>query len=251
MELGVKFRFHQEVMTFDKTKNAQLLGAQIGSSLDGDNRSADIQCNNLIVAAGPWTTEVLRQLLPWTDQPENNSQYYDWIRIPRINIRSYDNTGLLLRNTADGEGAIAAAQSRSREILVAAISRKRKAAGVIRTSARSQNIIDENESSRAKMLATAVVERFHDDNFTEGRALISTANNNLPIIGKIPSKVVDARFEGVDNNPLGIYVAYGFGKHGTTLAPGTATLMRRMICRDEPVGEWSKAFAYPGPAKGS
>lgn len=79
----------------------------------------------------------------------------------------------------------------------------------------------------------------------DGRSLISTSSNQMPLIDKVPAKVLDERHEGEDDSPLGIYLAFGFGRFGTTLAPGVATMLRRMICRDEDEIGTEEAFAFP------
>ena len=78
---------------------------------------------------------------------------------------------------------------------------------------------------------------------TNGVATISTAQNGLPLVCKIPSVLIDDRFEGEDDYPLGFYIAYGFGMYGTTVSLGVGAAIRNMMFgQDGGIGE---AFDYP------
>jgi glycine/D-amino acid oxidase-like deaminating enzyme len=82
-----------------------------------------------------------------------------------------------------------------------------------------------------------------NDYTTDHTTTISTALDKLPLVCKIPSKVIDDRFTGEDKTPMGIYLAYGFGMYGTTMSLGVATALRRMFTgQDARIGD---AFSYP------
>jgi hypothetical protein len=79
--------------------------------------------------------------------------------------------------------------------------------------------------------------------FIDGHSTISTSLGGLPLVCKIPSIMVDDRFQGEDNYPLGFYLAYGFGMYGTTMSLGVATAIRRMMMGLD--GDIGEAFDYP------
>jgi hypothetical protein len=77
---------------------------------------------------------------------------------------------------------------------------------------------------------------------TSGAATISTSFSHAPLVTMIPWEIVDPRVkETVTDDEttktkkihqLGIYVAYGLGRHGTTLAPGVAKMVVSKVYGD-------------------
>jgi glycine/D-amino acid oxidase-like deaminating enzyme len=110
-------------------------------------------------------------------------------------------------------------------------------------------LFDDNEPEDDHFSHAATVARNHlsdsdgSAKLKNGVTTISTAQNGLPLVCKIPSALIDDRFEGEDDDPLGIYIAYGFGMYGTTMSLGVATALRAMVFgQDGGIGE---AFDYP------
>ena len=76
---------------------------------------------------------------------------------------------------------------------------------------------------------------------TTGSATISTSFSHAPLVTMIPWTVVDPRVKETVRDDgttktnihrLGIYVAYGLGRHGTTLAPGVAKMVVSKVYGD-------------------
>lgn len=78
---------------------------------------------------------------------------------------------------------------------------------------------------------------------TSGSATISTSFSHAPLVTMIPWAIVDPRTKDTVSrddgaatkstiNSLGIYVAYGLGRHGTTLAPGVARMVVSRVYGD-------------------
>lgn len=219
------------------------------SSAKGDSRWTNIPCHNLILAAGPWTPMALKMLAIWLPDVDNFQQRYEWTRIGCAGFQDRDDVGLMLRSRAFGEGALISTQTETNEILVATVRGEQNNSHVTPTEARVKHGIGDQSNSKARKLAKKQIVGFDEaedaTDVVDGRSLISTSFNQRPIIGKIPAELLDERHEGEDDNPMGIYLAFGFGRFGTTLAPGAATILRRMICRDEDVTEGMEAFAFP------
>lgn len=234
-------------MTY-KTMQAELMGVLVTSTLEGDTREVKLQCNNIIVAAGPWTSEVLWDIVALMPEIDNHQEHYEWIRVPREDIEENEDVGLLLEDTKDTKGAMITAQPSSNEILVAAVGNKRVNNYKLPNPPRVKHGVEGLNTDKVRGMAAQALEGFQAaQGVTKGRSLISTSTDRLPLIDKIPALLIDGRFLGVDDNPLGIYVACGFGRYGTTLSLGVAAMLRRMICRDEPMMDFDGDFTLPVP----
>lgn len=237
--MEVKFRFRQEVMNIEKTKSARLTSVDI-SKVGNPARYVEVPCNNIIVAAGSQTLDALHDIVPWIEPRTslvNHKQYCDWIRIQGPPIGITDKVGLVIHNNVGIDPVIIAAQPHQ-ELLVASIRSRTQRVPF------DDNKTEKGHSSEAATVARDQVKGISDTTkYADGQTIISTALDKLPLVCKIPSIILDDRFEGEDNNPLGMYLAYGFGMYGTTLSLGVAAALRKMITgEDAGIGE---AFDYP------
>lgn len=237
--MGVKFRFRQEVTNIEKTKRAKLTSVDV-ARVGNPKRFVDIPCHNLIIAAGSHTPDALHEIVPWMEprtKLPHNKQHCDWVKLEGPVIRSADKVGLVVRGNPGGDSVIVAAQPRQK-VLVAAVHPKNKHIPFNASEA------EKHQSSDALLVTRNQLRGFNEaKKIEEGRTTISTAVGKLPLVCKIPSNLVDDRFPAENDNPLGIYLAYGFGMHGTTLCLGVATALRNMIMgKDSGIGE---AFDYP------
>lgn len=237
--MEVKFRFRQEVMNIEKTKSAKLTSVDI-AKVGNFARYIEVPCNNIIVAAGSHTLDALHDIVPWIEPRTslvNHKQHCDWVRIQGPPIGIADKVGLVIHNNVGIDPVIIAAQPRQ-ELLVASI------------RPRTQHVpfndkqTEKGHFSEAASVARDQVKGISDTTkYADGRTTISTSLDKLPLVCKIPSIILDDRFEGEDNNPLGMYLAYGFGMYGTTLSLGVAAALRKLITgQDAGIGE---AFDYP------
>lgn len=237
--MEVKFRFRQEVTNIEKTKTAKLMSVDIAKVGDPD-RFVDVPCHNLIVAAGSHTPDALHELVPWIEPKTsllNIKQHCDWSRVQGRTIDDNDKVGLVIHTPTGGDPVIMAGQS-GEELMVASVRPRIQ-----------QVLFDDGEPEEDHFSHAATVARDYLGNnaeaakLTYGVTTISTAQDGLPLVCKIPSVLVDDRFEGEDNDPLGFYIAYGFGMYGTTMSLGVATALRAMMFgQDGGIGE---AFDYP------
>jgi glycine/D-amino acid oxidase-like deaminating enzyme len=168
----------------------------------------------------------------------NHKQHCDWVRIPAPTLRNADKVGLVIRDPSGGDSTIMAAQS-GQEILVASMRPENQ------RSPFNDGDIGQKHPSNTIAQATSQLKdtEVSNDYTTDHTTTISTALDKLPLVCKIPSKVIDDRFTGEDKTPMGIYLAYGFGMYGTTMSLGVATALRRMFTgQDARIGD---AFSYP------
>jgi glycine/D-amino acid oxidase-like deaminating enzyme len=197
------------------------------------DRVISIPCNNLVLATGSNTPDTLHEIVPWIEPRTtlvNNKQHCDWVRICAPTLRNADKVGLVIRDHSGGDSTIMAAQP-AQEILVASVRPENQRSPF--------NDSDTNAQARSQLKDTEV-----SDDYTVGHTTISTARDKLPMVCKIPSKLIDDRFTGgEDKTPMGIYLAYGFGMYGTTMSLGVATALRRMFTGQE--AGIGGAFSYP------
>ncbi|KAK4935191.1 hypothetical protein LTR28_010419 [Elasticomyces elasticus] len=83
-----------------------------------------------------------------------------------------------------------------------------------------------------------------------GRSFISESKDGLPVIAKVPASALGVRRGWInktryDIRPFGVWVCFGHGGHGLTLASGSAKLMTSMILGAQPEIDCSP-FALPG-----
>ena len=237
--MDVKFRFRQEVTNIEKTKTAKLMSVDIAKVGDPD-RFVEVPCHNLIVAAGAHTPDALHEFVPWIEPRTflvNVKQYCDFTSVKGHTITDTENLSLVIHTPSSNDPVIVSGQS-GEELKFASV------------RPRIQHVfIDDGEPGADHFPYAALVAREQLSNDTEstefrnGVATISTSQDGLPLVCKVPSALIDDRFEGEDDYPLGFYIAYGFGMYGTTMSLGVATAIRAMMFgQDAGIGE---AFDYP------
>ena len=167
----------------------------------------------------------------------NIKQHCDLIRLQGPQISDADEVALVIHNQPGSDPVIMAGQC-EQDLIVASV----------RPSIQHVPFNDSETGkahfSKAVLAAKDQLKGIDDSTrSTHGHATISTASDGLPLVCKIPSVLIDDRFEGEHEDPLGIYIAYGFGMYGTTVSLGVATALRAMISGEDPgIGE---AFDYP------
>lgn len=167
----------------------------------------------------------------------NIKQHCDFIRIQRPTISDANKVALVIHNQPGSDPVIMAGQS-EQEIIVASVRPS------IQHVPFNDRETEKSQFSNAVLAARDQLKGIDDSTkTTHGHATISTASDGLPLVCKIPSVLVDDRFQGEDDDPLGIYLAYGFGIYGTTVSLGVATALRAMMFGED--GGIGEAFDYP------
>lgn len=203
-DLGVQFRFGQEVYRITKSKG-HINEVDIWKT-DDHNREVTIPCHNIIIAAGSRTPEALNFLTPWSDSLENfDQQQFDWVRYKDVNLKAAhtDQTAIMTRSLDGTYSSIFVPQPDSQDILV----------GTVHDAHYARPNVN-----RAEILASSRLNgATRDKVIKQGSTTVSTSYNNRPLVDKVPSVLIDQRYKKAESTALGIYVAYGFGKFGTTL----------------------------------
>jgi glycine/D-amino acid oxidase-like deaminating enzyme len=235
-ELGVRFRFDQEVINIEKTKQAKITSVDI-ARVGNHDRVVEVPCHNIIVAAGSHSLDALHEIVPWIEPRTtlvNDQQYCDWVSFKGPTISNLNQVGLVVHNTTGTDPVIVAAQA-PKQLLVA----------TVRPFDNADPKTTKEPTSDAFLIAKGRFGGLIDSaKMSEGRTIVSTAMDELPHVCRIPSYFIDDRFSDFENeSTLGIYLAYGFGMYGTTLSLGVAVALRRMLAGgDAGIGD---EFGYP------
>jgi len=93
----VAFRFGQEIKRIEKSMRGELQAVDIGSSKPGNVNEINVNCANIIVAAGAQTPEALDDIITWLEPKatfENHTQIYEWVRAPMGDSFDFDSEEL-------------------------------------------------------------------------------------------------------------------------------------------------------------
>jgi len=221
------------------------VGAVSISGLHEDSGSDKVYCQNLVLAAGPFTSHIFRCCYRKTKTVdlENNIQHALWHEVPQVSMPNGDDVGVLLPDVARTSNSLedkvtAVAQPTRLAVRVAAVTKARGEGHLSRTDALNPQMTDPVPLRQLERLAMKIVDggglKAHDTRFnTQGFSFISTSRGGLPVIDKVPASklgIEDTGEKAADSRPDGLWVCFGFGMYGTALAPGAArALVRRML----------------------
>lgn len=313
LDMGVTFRYEQEIRRIEKSMRGQLQAVDIHSSRAGNNNETNVVCHNIIVAAGAETPEALDNIVTWLEPKttfENHKQSYEWARAPLggdvlDGAAGLEDVSVIIRGdniTGVGKGkgkanetpssssfSILTAEPKTNTILAATFGNStptqhfKDVPGVDMEHVKKQTFSEAEKLARAYIRGgeTAIhtaaaastaaapdnkVDRTNETTTTNkaktkpilpksgsgsGSTTISTAFNHRPLIDMIPWHVVDPRTketvaeDKIKTRLLGIYVAYGFGRHGTTLAPGVARIVVSKMVGGKEDAAAGEAFRWP------
>ena len=216
------------------------ISAVIVQQLESENdgiECIEIGCQNLLLAAGPWTTDIFYDLFEGTSlQLHNRVRNVHHLRSTRSNTSRQDKKALIFPDLAADEDAledgVTIVAHKYHDLMAYAadstVEDDRLPSSATRTKTASPEA--------AATLRTLVAKRlsFSPDSLASAvSAPISTASaDGLPLIAKIPcSQLTGSRGKhgDEDQRPTGVWLCYGFGMHGTTLAPGVAKGLARWM----------------------
>jgi len=231
LELDIDVHFNAQVCEFKKHGyDGRILSVDVASAEPQEDEVAEtIKCQNIIVAAGPWTSGIVSDLLPWANfSVDNHLKRYEQIHIPNMNLAAEDDCGVVF-----GDGDMTSKAHAEDEDILAAI--------IIDKGENKHLPIDlaikgtsSHDTKSVEYAAKKHLRSYSKAGMTRACSWVCTATEGgLPIIDKIPAAKVDERFGGEEESPLGIWLCYGFGTFGTTLAPGAARALRRRICGEK------------------
>ncbi|KXT12814.1 hypothetical protein AC579_1817 [Pseudocercospora musae] len=239
---GVKFLFSTQPTALEQDKAGCITGLRVKSTMMANKRSGPIECSRLVLAAGPFTPSLLSTLFPHR-QPalENNPRLYQWVQIKGAGLSKTSKAAAVMELPEDARFQ-GPAQVAARKDLIE-ISRLYSAIPEY-TLDHEDAIRERVGSSTALRLIAAetlslpgihLADRRHT---SQGVAIVSTGNGASPVVGKVPDWLVGgsgkASRASTGHEFRGVWLAYGFGAFGTTLAPGVARLLSQLISGEEP-----------------
>ena len=238
---GVRFIFDHAIQSIRTTATGELSSIRIfGMTGAQENKFSKLDCERLILAAGPWTPELLQNLFSNSALPlDNNVKKASWWRLPLSEMTEKDDIGLILPNIADAnkhlDGKITMTASAARGLVTVT--------GLDKTSHPQQPIpgdaLDHEKNEKALVHLKRLISKRtpggkNDFDFAEGASsgsnFVSTSRNDLPVIGHVPKAALGkgkGKAAERDSQESGVCLCFGFGMYGTTLAPGAA---RALVC---------------------
>ncbi|KAI7222909.1 hypothetical protein KC333_g756 [Hortaea werneckii] len=230
---GVSFLFNRSIDT--ATMKSGKLSAITITDPQRKSHNATLQCQNLILAAGAYTSGIVQYLFPQnTLQLENHVRDAHWYHTQIPAMTEEDDIGLLLPDIAESDRLL--------DDKVTMVSSKAdKIISIIGQDRGSQNMplspadaladhpADHNALRHLKRLIAKRLRPVDGDSrSTEGSSLISSSKNGLPVIDTVPiSLLFNTSSSEASKQESGLWLCFGFGMYGTTLAPGAA----RAVCR--------------------
>jgi glycine/D-amino acid oxidase-like deaminating enzyme len=174
-----------------------------------------------------------------TPDPETNTILAATIADPTSKPRFRVNPGADLSKSFNDAEQIARTYLKDGELIIPTA-----AAAIAAEAAKSESKTKSNSSSDSDSSNSTSSSASKSDPppKTSGAATVSTSFSHAPLVTMIPWEIADPRVKDTVTedettktkriHQLGIYVAYGLGRHGTTLAPGVAKMVVSKVYGD-------------------
>ncbi|EMC99926.1 hypothetical protein BAUCODRAFT_21618 [Baudoinia panamericana UAMH 10762] len=260
-QLGVKFHFDRYVCSTTRLSDRDVTSVYICEAAN-DQMRTNVKCQNLVLANGPWASKVFSGVASKsTVKLKNNTTTAHWIRLGSGKLHDGDRVGLLLPSLAANSSVLHdkitmichSHDAEATEIILASVDKQSHDRILFRQEALDHNLnggktdlgLRYLQQLAASKISTGGKELSLSDSMTAGSSLVSTANNQVPIIDKVRKSGL-GRVGTVeeDDQRCGVWLCYGFGMHGTTLAPAAAKVLSRRIF-GEPTEIDDSKFAIP------
>lgn len=250
-KLGVRFVFNHHLASVstdfeNALKQVCLMSVTSeGSTSTASTGEGDVQyldCQNLVLAAGPWTTGILQDVLFEDDVGLTNTirtAYAYVVGIEMATKAEKDDVGLLLPFVAQDDKYIQAsigiaARVPKTQVTIFGTSKQTEDTNLPADDALDPSLDSAKPFGRIREYAGRRLDSTGGDDRdffeTEGvrsrYAKVSTSADGLPFVGRLPtsgSGSVDSA--GQHNRPDGIWLCFGFGMYGTFLGPGVANAL--------------------------
>ncbi|KAK4549354.1 hypothetical protein LTR36_006351 [Oleoguttula mirabilis] len=239
LEYGVNFVFHHEISAVFSAPDKDVSSIAIRDGHDREKARETIRCQNIVFAAGPWSTELFQHMYRNSPlQLENHVRVAYWYRLQTPSMSDKEDVGLLFPDLADADEALEdkitmVGQSQKHSVIVTGVGSKSQVTQLNAVEALDPQLSDAQPLRHLKRIAAKRLDGngqdvFRADNVARGFSFISTSDQQLPVIDKVPSSGLGMVCTGEeDRRRCGIWLCFGFGMYGTTLAPGVA----RALCR--------------------
>lgn len=269
--LDVNFRFGHFVSNVTTDEDGSVSEVQLENANVEDAPPVHMKCSNLILAAGPFTTGIFNALFPHTTlELDNHIQSSNWFHIDASTIPKTERTALRFPDAAEGDEKLTG------EIRMAP-NAKGDTIAISGTSSRIRNkdfkfeddLAREIKPSKTRELR-AIASNYLAEDLTpiekndmirDGRSELSVASGGGHFIDGLSVSDIGLSFEdeAEDLRQCGVWLCYGFGMHGTMLAPGAARLLVNKILgqdtssdveRDDDSSSLSESTSPPYKGKG-
>lgn len=232
--LGVKFHFGHLVTNVKFSKEHNVSNVQI-RDINDEESTTDVHCNNLVLAAGAFTTGIFNKLFATAPlELENNMRSAHWFRVKATPDFVDRNAAYRFPHAAESvdrlENEVYIVTDANDSTIVVSNIATSVASKHLNTSLvldPSHGKISELKNVAARCIENKVADVLSKSNITtRGRSEISVANDMRPIIDTVTCSGIG--LAGMDDlegqQSCGLWLCYGFGKHGTMLAPGAARM---------------------------
>lgn len=244
-DLDVRFMWNTTISDL-KVEEGKLRGVRaipIKGIAPNGNPFVDSSCSNLVLAAGAYTTHLLAQLVGHLPVAmPNYLRTAHWMEVEfALESRAVDDIGLRIMDAGMNDDQL------QDEITVVATP---PGEGIVRlagyTAANHDKPLDVQDQSGVKLKSLKVaaapylrVGRFNEkiDKFVRasGRSDLSVGPKEAPVIDRLPRSFLGGpgEEEGKSGGSGGLWLCYGFGRFGTTLAPAAAMCIVEQITSGE------------------
>ncbi|KXT07306.1 hypothetical protein AC578_461 [Pseudocercospora eumusae] len=235
---GVKFLFNTHPTAVEQDKAGGIIGLRVTSTLTAKRHSQLLECSRLVLAAGPFTPSLLSALFPQRQLAlENNPRLYQWVQIKGDGGAKKTSKATAIMQLPEDARFQGPARVAARKDMIE-ISRLYSAVpeytldyeDAIRERVGSSTALRFIAAETLSLPDIHLADRKHT---SQGVAIVSTGNGANPVIGKVPDWLVSGTGK-TGQESRGVWLAYGFGAFGTTIAPGVARLLSRLISGEEP-----------------
>ena len=259
-KLGVHFRFNSHLVGTEVDEDSLLEDVYIQSADKLGPEAIKGNNQNLILAAGPFTTGIFNSLFnAHRVELKNHVQSTHWFHTTMNDIAEKDDIGLRLPQAAESEALL------ENEITVLPLLEESALAVSATTKGSANKELNRNAALTPREGKTsalrAVAAKYMNDNrldvgdkkqtLKKGRSELSVANDGNPIIDRVPPSALGivCNDDLEDQQPFGVWLCYGFGRFGTMLAPGAARMLVSKMFRGSAGQDDDDMFSLPAYIK--
>ncbi|KAK1075238.1 hypothetical protein LTR74_000644 [Friedmanniomyces endolithicus] len=219
-----------------------------------DGAQMELTAQNLIIAAGPYTTAIFDHLYPASPlKIANKVQFGIWFPVAVDKLSDKDNVGLVFPDLAAEDAKLEdevkmVGRPSSGHIIAAGLETDSMGGSPGLDDALDLDIVNKGPIRHLRRLAGRRLgeDAVTPENAPTGYALVSTSARNLPVIAKVPASALGTSHNrALDDRLNGVWLCFGFGKRGTTLAPGAARALCRRLFGEES-GMQDNVVGFPG-----
>ncbi|KAF2718397.1 nucleotide-binding domain-containing protein [Polychaeton citri CBS 116435] len=226
---GVKFMYGREVTRY---ADGGLVAVDVKST-----RIEHIACNNLVITAGPWSKQIIDKLYPQNLLQFNGRQYAaEWMLLQEQAVEE-GIAGDLAVTALKGAAAVAQldplltiiSHGKKQDIYIAAAQREDIPHKYPKVHGENR-LITRNYRTHLSPLVPNYIrggDNIDPDVRSEGREFLCTAYENAPALSAL--NPFDLSRDGSAAADHYVWLASGFGYHGTTLAPLVGKIMGGLI----------------------